>query len=116
VYNKILRSWVIWLCCYSTLVFAEAVVGKDPTEPYSASQETTTGQAEDKANTSLVLGAVFISGGEKFAIINNKLVKVGDTVGTSKVKTIDSYHVTLVGETGDIELALFGRSIKELAK
>lgn len=111
----------ILLFFYSALLYADAPVGRDPTEPFSVSGEEATKEGEgnkneERATTGLVLDAVLISGDDKFAIINNKLVKVGDMIGASKVKTIDSYQVTLVGETGETELQLFGRPIKEPAK
>lgn len=118
---KAFRAFSVGLCFFGCVVCADASVGRDPTEPFSVSEEEGTKGATgtengEKAATGFVLGAVLISGNDKFAIINNKLVKVGDTIGTSKVKTIDAYHVTLVGETGETELQLFGRPIKEPAK
>lgn len=117
---KVFWVFSIWLCFLGAGVYADALVGRDPTEPFRVSEEATKGatgtENEEKAATGFVLGAVLISGNDKFAIINNKIVKVGDTIGTSKVKKIDSYQVTLVGETGETELQLFGRPIKEPAK
>jgi hypothetical protein len=103
---------------YGSSLYANAPAARDPTEPFGAGAEAdATGKKnEEKFTTSYVLDAVLISGNDKFAIINNKLIKVGDTVGTSKVKKIDSYQVTLVGETGEIVLELFGHPIKKPVK
>ncbi len=108
---------MVGLCFYSALVYAEAV-GRDPTEPagFVSEAEKNGKKSETEESSILVLDAVLISGNDKFAIINNKLVKVGDLIGSSKVKKIDAYHVTLVGETGETVLELFGRPIKEPAK
>lgn len=107
-----------FLCLYGSALYAD-VVARDPTEPVSSFSEATGAdgkEKEKKAATEHVLEATLMSGADKFAIINNKLVKVGDTVGTSKVKKIDSYHVTLVAETGETVLALFGPPIKKSVK
>lgn len=114
----VLRAFSVLLCFYSAWVYADTAAGRDPTKPIPASGEAATGaqKNEERSVTGFVLDAVLISGDDKFAIINNKIVKVGDTIGTSTVKTIDSYHVTLAGETGEIVLQLFGSPIKEPAK
>ena len=44
---------------------------------------------------SLVLNGIFFSDNEGFALINNQIVKVGDTVGTAKVKSITVNEVEL---------------------
>jgi hypothetical protein len=106
------------LCLYGAALYGD-VIARDPTEPISSFSETTSAEGKEKEKKAVVghvLEAILISGADKFAIINNKLVKVGDTVGTSKVKKIDSYQVTLVGETGETVLALFGSPIKKPVK
>lgn len=108
------RYFVSLLCLYGSSVYATIPVAKDPTEPVDAVK--TDNDKEAPVPAEYVLEAVLISGADKFAIINNKLVKVGDTVGARKVKHIDSYRVTLVGETGETVLELFGHPIKEAAK
>lgn len=111
-------SWVrhccLLLCLYGSSLYAAAPIARDPTEPVNSSQTANDKEVQEAAG--YVLEAVLISGMDKFAIINNKLVKVGDTIGTNKVKKIDSYHVILVGETGETVLELFGHPIKEPAK
>jgi hypothetical protein len=120
VYNvwsvAILRLLFILLCFYSGLVCAKELVSRDPTEPLRLEEDTLGKKNESEIDSSLLLEAIFISGEDKFAIINNKLIKIGDVIGTSIVKAIDSYHVTLVGETGETVLELFGRPIKEPVK
>lgn len=111
------RVFIVGLCFHSASLYAETV-SRDPTEPVGfVSEADKNGKKSETAESStLVLDAVLISGNDKFAIINNKLVKVGDLIGGSKVKQIEAYHVTLVGETGETVLELFGHPIKEAAK
>ena len=109
------KGFCLLLCLYGSSLYAE-VVARDPTEPVSSFSEATGAdgkEKEKKVATEYVLEAILMSGVDKFAIINNKLVRVGDTVGASKVKKIDSYHVILAGETGETVLALFGTPIKK---
>lgn len=112
------KAFITGLCFYGALVYAEVPLGRDPTEPsgFVNGQDAKGAKSASEESSGLELGAVLISGDDKFAIINNKLVRVGDAVGSNKVKKIDAYHVTLVGETGETVLELFGRSIKEPAK
>ncbi len=109
---------IIGLCLYGARLYAD-VVPRDPTEPFNSEVDSITLKGQNPV-TEYILEAILISGIDKFAIINNKRVKVGDTVGARKVKKIDSYEVILEGETGEIVLALFGdpikKSIQELAK
>jgi hypothetical protein len=48
-----------------------------------------------EAQPSLVLNGIFFSDNEGFALINNQIVKVGDSVGTAKVKSITVDEVEL---------------------
>ncbi|HTZ11790.1 MAG TPA: hypothetical protein VMD04_05420 [Candidatus Margulisiibacteriota bacterium] len=48
-----------------------------------------------EASPSLVLNGIFFSDSEGYALINNQIVKVGDTVGTAKVKSITVDEVEL---------------------
>lgn len=87
---------------------------KDPTQPsnYEAPQ------GKEEAITHFTLEAVIISGNKKFAIINDKVFKIGDLLGTAKVKSIDTNQVILIDENGEkIILHLFEASkIKEPIK
>lgn len=109
-----LSIFCISVCLYGARLYAD-VVPRDPTEPFSGEVDSVTAK-EKSPVTEYILEAILISDADKFAIINNKRVKVGDIVGTRKVKKIDSYEVILVGETGEIVLALFGDPIKKPTK
>ncbi len=108
--------WIsaLWLCWHGSMLYADAAL-RDPTEPFHDSGDISQEKAES-AVTGYVLEAILVSGADKFAIINNRLVKVGDTVGARQVKKIDTYQVTLAGEGGEIELILFGKPIKKPLK
>jgi len=94
---------------------AAAVAARDPTQPSAYTAEISQGK-EGETGPQYVLEAIVSSGESKFAIINNKRVKVGDTLGNGKVKAIDAYSVTVVGDEGEVVLHFFGRSVKEPAK
>lgn len=103
---------------YATHIIADSdpvTVNKDPTEPPNYSADISKARTTESI-TSFVLDAVLISENTKLAVINNNIVKVGDVIGDEKVKSIDPYSVTLVGEQGEVVLHLFGSPIKEPAK
>ena len=104
--------YVLLLLLGSTGICAEI---KDPTVPSNYISDTKS-TATTEAITHFVLDAVLISGNSKLAIINNNIVKVGDMIGDLKVKSIDTYSVTLIGAEGELVLHLFGSPIKEPAK
>ncbi len=101
---------------YSPMAFSEPSAElKDPTEPTNYSSDVSRARTSESI-TSFVLDAVLISENNKIAVINNNIVKIGDVIGDEKVKSIDAYSVTLVGEQGEVVLHLFGSPIKEPAK
>ena len=121
MYKKLL--WAIYfvaLTFYITNIFADPIDGgkeitKDPTQPPSYSADVSRSKITESV-TSFILDAVLISETTKLAVINNNIFKVGDVIGEEKIKSIDTYSVTLVGEQGEVVLHLFGSPIKEPAK
>lgn len=64
------------------------------------------------AFTSYELSSVLIRAEDRIAVINDTRVRVGDTVGSATVASIEADHVTL-NIDGEIEtLQLYGNSIK----
>jgi hypothetical protein len=59
------------------------------------------------------LTAIMISGNRRTAIIDDRLVKVGDSLGNKKVKYIGQYSVKLIGDGKETVLHIFGSAIKE---
>lgn len=86
----------------------------DPTKP----SDYELPQGKEEGITHYTLEAVIISGKKKFAIINDKVLKTGDILGTAKVKSIEPYRVTLTDENGEkIVLHLFeANKVKEPVK
>lgn len=87
---------------------------KDPTEPVRIISEAKKGVPRVVSN--FVLNAVLISGSHRLAVINNRILKVGDTLGDAKIKSIEPYTVKLMGGHREIVLHLFDSSIKEPSK
>ena len=105
-------------CWYGSSLYADQIP-RDPTEPLARLGEVNGVEVTEnskRSDSEYVLQEIRISGSDKFAIINNKLIKVGDSVGTHQVKKIEAYYVTLAGETGETVLALFGSPIKKPVK
>lgn len=112
------KWWVIsaslGLSFYSLPLLAELV---DPTAPsdYVAAAPKENKKMASSA-TDFVLSAILTSDDTKIAIVNNTVVKVGDKIGDSIVKSIDDYSVKLSGSQGIFEIRLFGNEIKEPVK
>jgi len=95
-------------------VFAEL---RDPTVPQMDNEGPGYSTKISKGNGTLVVTAIFISGDKKTAIINDKVVKVGDTVEGKVVKFIGPYTVILGGrDSNPTTLYLFGAPVKENSK
>ena len=86
------------------LSVANDVLLKDPTAPQEA-QDLNKNQDQIK---DLHLFAIFISGDERHAVINNAVVKKGDKIGNKVVQEIDPYTVTLLDEGKEKKLYLLG--------
>lgn len=99
----------------STFAYGDMAVSRDPTEPSNDVADISKAR-ETQSITSFFLEAILISGDNKLAIVNNHILKVGDVLGDSKIKSIDNYTVTLVGDEGEVVLHLFGSPIKETSK
>ncbi len=98
--NALNRMITFFLTLFiSYLPTAMAVTIQDPTRPALFKEHTIdSGQ--------LTLTAILISSDRKIAMINGKLLKIGDEVGGYKVNAIDSNTVQLEGISGTITLYL----------
>lgn len=90
------------------LSFSENKLLKDPTEPQVGleSGKSTVDQVKD-----LHLTAIFISGIERHAVINDQVVKKGDLIGNKVVQEIDTYTVKLMDGGKEKTLYLLGSEI-----
>ena len=67
---------------------------------------------EQKKTTSLVLNSVINRNGRKIAVINNRLLKVGQVIEGYKVTGITPYGAELTGEGETLSLTLMNVKIK----
>jgi hypothetical protein len=112
------KWWVIsaslGLSFYSLPLLAELM---DPTAPSDYVKEAPKENKKMASGASdFVLSAVLTSDDTRMAIVNNTVVKVGDKIGDSVVKSIDDYSVKLSGSQGVFEIRLFANEIKEPEK
>ena len=108
MYNACRIMTLLILLSLSTL--SSAALLKDPTEPANLTPEV------KLAETEFNLQAIVVSEKHSYAVINDKIMKVGDKLNDKRIKSINSYSVTLSNEKEEVILVLFGRSIKEPAK
>ncbi len=110
------KFYVFLLIFVSGYVYADF---QDPTQPVEYRAEDSEVDPKLKKmedGMHIELDEILISGDSKLAIVNDRVVRVGDEVGENKVKSIDTYQVILTGPKGQVELHLFGHPIKEPSK
>jgi len=96
------------LCCIASLFwslvpsFAQNV---DPTKPLSAHGVSSTNKVK-KVNE-LVLETIVYGDNIRTAIINGKLLKVGDTIGGHEVLVVNDKSVTLGRDQERLKLTIF---------
>ncbi|SUI92641.1 MSHA biogenesis protein MshK [Shewanella morhuae] len=87
------KSYIIsmLLCLNSTDVLAESL--RDPTLPGKGfTAVTTTSQTQDQA---IVLNSIVSSGNTAYAVINNQILSVGDSIQGLKIVNITPAYVSL---------------------
>jgi len=107
--NKLytLISVVVCYCCFPLAAIAEL---RDPTKPFVAYGVR---KPEDKKKYSLK--AIVISGNKKIAVLNGKILKIGDKLFDDQVTAINQQSVQLEGPSGRITLFIYGEPIKRLS-
>lgn len=78
----------------------------DPTKPF-----TKVALDKDSVQENFKLYSVIISGRSKKAMINDKVLSIGDTLGEFKVTNILKNSVILTSSSETIELALFANGL-----
>ena len=86
----------------------------DPTRPPNAMKSIS--NAIMTSSNPLTLMAVFIYSKNKFAVINDRLVRVGDHFGEYIVTSIDPYTVRLTGPLNTVDTLLLAAPIKRRVK
>ena len=106
---------LILLCFCSICAISEEI---DPTRPadFVLSPELLDEAFEStKGSQQLTLTAIFISKDRKIAVINNTLVKEGETINDQEVLAINNNTVSLKKNGTTTELKLLNKSIKHEA-
>ncbi len=117
---KKIEYYLLWgaLVAFQPAVFAEEAALEDPTRPvdYVRGQSASAAKKSVKSG-SFSLDAIIVSGDYKVAIINEKIVKIGDSIGVKKVVSIDSDKVVLAQEKNqDLVLQVSYTPVKEASK
>ncbi len=106
---------------FSVLSLGAEVHGMaDPTEPsdfvVKAEAEAGTGVGAIDESADLHLEAIIISGAHKVAVINQKIVEVGDKLGHQSIIKIEDYQVVLKEDKKkEYTLPLLKAKIKDAA-
>ena len=82
---------------------AIALVSSKP-EPVAVSESSLIAEPKNIIQEDVALNGVFFEQGNGYALINNKIVKVGDVIAGATVKSIDLDGVELVGAAGSFKL------------
>lgn len=88
---------------------ANAIILRDPTQPYDL-------QVPNIRNERPGLSAIIISGHQRFAVLDGKIVGTGDHVNSNTVMDIQPNSVELTGPGGRVTLFLLNQSVKNAAK
>ena len=96
-------SFVCLLTLFSLNINAEQL---DPTKPFTKSA-----MDRESVKQNLKLYSIMISGSSRKAIINKKIMVVGDSLDEYKVIKIEKQKVVLQSSTETVELALFTNAL-----
>jgi hypothetical protein len=114
VFKKLL--WIASLSLAMTVTQVSSLEFKDPTEPPDVDLHTNKTTTTDVLRH-LNLHAIVTKGQDRWAVINNTIVREGDLILGERVIKIGQEKVTLRGETGEIQLHLInGKPIKEVSQ
>lgn len=109
--NMVRRVW-LGMTMMALLSTTNVVVGKDlrdPTQPSNyISPDAKPGSTE---KTEVKVSAIFISGDQKSAVVNGKIVKEGDDLLGAKITSITPTMIVLENERGKMELKIVTASV-----
>lgn len=88
----------------------------DPTRPADYSVAISVKQTTPKTRAEFKLNAVRISAADRSAIVNGRLVRVGDDIGTAKVKEINIQNIVLDYDRKMMTVPLYANGINKLYK
>ena len=95
---------------------AETGTLPDPTRPANYSSSFTSGPVITKQRAEFSVRAIRISVTDRSAIVNGKLVRVGDEIGAAKVNEIKSFEVVLDYERQRVTIPLYARQVDKQYK
>lgn len=84
-----------------------AYATSDPTRPLVKSQGLFAGSTLQNNNQRLELRSIIKSGEQLTAVVNDKLLKLGDQIGQYQVAKISKSYVLLVSEEEELKLSMF---------
>ncbi|MBT7951476.1 MAG: hypothetical protein HN764_07620 [Gammaproteobacteria bacterium] len=99
---------------FSAITLRADVDLPDPTRPADYSVAVSVKQARPKTRAEFNLNAVRISADDRSAIVNGRLVRVGDDIGTAKVKEINIQNIVLDYERKMMTVPLYANGISKL--
>jgi MSHA biogenesis protein MshK len=88
----------------------------DPTRPADYSVTRTIKQITPKQRTEFSVNAIRISEFDRSAIINGRLLRVGNEIGTAKIREINATEVVLEYERKLLTVPLYSQSISKQFK
>ena len=83
----------------------------DPTRPADYSVAISAKQVAPQKRTEFNLNAIRISNEDRSAIVNGRLVRVGDDIGTAKVREINKQDVVLDYERKQLTIPLYAQGV-----
>ncbi|NKB38814.1 MAG: hypothetical protein GKR93_16910 [Gammaproteobacteria bacterium] len=98
------------------MVIAETATLPDPTRPANFSSSFISTALVPKQRAEFNVRAIRISETDRSAIVNGKLVRVGDEIGAARVSEIKSFEIVLDYERKLLTIPLYAQSIDKQYK
>jgi len=105
---------LILLPLISVIPVANSARLQDPTRPPGVKFSHQPGSS--KAKPSWILSSTLVANGRRNAVINNRLVSVGQTINQARILSIQSNAVWLMYKQKRIQIKLLAREIKDFSK
>ncbi len=104
-----MARYLFWLALLMPMC-ASADMLRDPTVPLSYVPADTSSSSNTSSQGNMTLGAIYISN-NSYAVINGKVVRVGDDVSGYTVSKITRGYVELDGKTEKLKLTMYKNSV-----
>jgi len=100
---------LVSLALLTGTVIGQTEILPDPTRPVGYNEMVTVQEVPGQL-VEWKLTAIRISGAERSAIVNNKLVRVGEIIGSAKVLEIGADGVTLIHNNKPLKIRLYSET------